>query len=117
SHDEEASEGMSAPHRLRRGGPLRDYDCHRRWQSPVWRTRGPRGGRGAVPFVLWFNFAAGFLYIAAGGGLFARQKWTVWLAGAIAVATLGVFGAFGLHVLQGGAYETRIVGAMIVRIA
>lgn len=69
----------------------------------------------AVPFVLWFNFGAGFFYVLSGAGLFARRKWAAWLAGLIVLATLGVFGAFGFHILQGGAYEMRTVGAMIIR--
>lgn len=69
----------------------------------------------AVPFVLWFNFGAGFLYALSGAGLFARRKWAAWLAGLIVLATLGVFATFGFHILQGGAYELRTVGAMIIR--
>lgn len=69
----------------------------------------------AVPFVLWFNTFAGFAYVAAGLGLLARRRWAAWLAAAIALATLGVFAAFGLHVAGGGAYEARTVGAMILR--
>lgn len=71
----------------------------------------------AVPFVLWFNTLAGFAYVVAGIGLFARKRWAVWLSAAILVATLIVFAAFGLHVFQGGAYETRTVGAMTLRAA
>jgi hypothetical protein len=70
-----------------------------------------------VTFVLWFNFAAGFAYIAAGLGLFRRRKWALRLSVLIAVATALVFGAFGLHVLQGGPYEMRTVVAMTVRTA
>jgi hypothetical protein len=69
----------------------------------------------AVPFVLWFNFFAGFAYIIAGGGLLAHQRWAVWLSGAIFLATVLVFAAFGFHVVQGGAYEMRTVGAMTLR--
>ncbi len=68
-----------------------------------------------VPFVLWFNFAAGFAYVAAGLGLAARVSWAVWLSGAIAVATVLVFAGFGLHVWRGGTYELRTVGAMSLR--
>lgn len=71
----------------------------------------------AVPFVLWFNTIAGFAYVAAGIGLFARKRWAVWLSMAILLATVVVFAAFGLHVLQGGAYEARTVGAMTLRAA
>ena len=28
-----------------------------------------------VPFVLWFNFLAGFAYIVAGVGLWMRRRW------------------------------------------
>lgn len=69
----------------------------------------------AVPFVLWFNFAAGFLYVAAGAGLLRRQPWAVRLSGAILLATAVVFAALGLHVYRGGAYEMRTVGAMTLR--
>ena len=71
----------------------------------------------AVPFVLWFNFLAGFAYVLAGIGLFLRKNWAVWLSYAILAATAFVLLAFGVHVLQGGAYEMRTVGAMILRIA
>lgn len=68
-----------------------------------------------VPFVLWFNFAAGFAYVVAGLGLWGRWRWSVPLAVAIAVATALVFAAFGVHVLTGGAYEARTAGAMALR--
>ncbi len=69
----------------------------------------------AVPFVLWFNFTAGFAYVLAGAGLSLRRPWAVGLAVAIAATTILVFLAFGVHVLRGGAYETRTVGAMALR--
>jgi hypothetical protein len=69
----------------------------------------------AVPCVLWFNFLAGFAYIAAGAGLVVWRRWAALLAAAIAVATLVVFAAFAGHVLLGGAYEMRTVGAMSLR--
>ena len=68
-----------------------------------------------VPFVLWFNFLAGFAYVAAGLALWWRQRWAVGLALGIALATALVFAAFGVHVLSGGAYETRTVAAMALR--
>lgn len=68
-----------------------------------------------VPFVLWFNFAAGFAYVIAGAGLWLTRRWSVWLASAIATATLLVFAAFGVHVMTGGAYEMRTVAAMTLR--
>jgi len=69
----------------------------------------------AVPFVLWFNFLAGFAYVAAGAGLIVWRRWAAFLAAIIAVATLAVFAAFAGHVMAGGAFEMRTVGAMSLR--
>jgi hypothetical protein len=69
----------------------------------------------AVPFVLWFNFLAGFAYVAAGVGLFVRRTWAARLSVAILAATILVMIAFGVHVLLGGAYEMRTVGALSLR--
>lgn len=69
----------------------------------------------AVPFVLWFNFLAGFAYVVAGVGLLLRWPWAVRLSIAILVATILVMIAFGVHVLLGGAYEMRTVWAMGLR--
>jgi hypothetical protein len=75
-----------------------------------------RSAAGAVvPFVLWFNFAAGFAYLVAGLGLMARRSWAIGLSIAIAAATVLVFAAFGVHVWSGGAYELRTVAAMSLR--
>ena len=68
-----------------------------------------------VPFVLWFNFSAGFVYLVAGTGLWMRQRWAVWLALLIAIATIIVFVILGLHIFEGGKYETRTVAAMSLR--
>ena len=69
----------------------------------------------AVGYVLWFDFLAGFAYVVAGIGLYLRHKPALWLSIAIAVSTVLVGLIFGNHVLQGGAYEMRTVGAMILR--
>lgn len=68
-----------------------------------------------VPFVLWFNFTAGFAYVVASGGLWFFERWAAWLAAALAIATVIVFGLLGMHVASGGAYETRTMWAMVVR--
>lgn len=68
-----------------------------------------------VPFVLWFNFVAGFAYVVAGAGLWLRQRWAIALAAAIATATALTFAAFGAHVYSGGAFEQRTVIAMSLR--
>lgn len=69
----------------------------------------------AVPFVLWFNFLAGFLYVTAGAGLFLGKTWSVPVSVFLLATTLAVFAAFGFHVAGGGAYETRTVAAMGLR--
>ncbi len=68
-----------------------------------------------VDFVLWFNFLAGFAYMIAGIGLWFWQRWAMWLAFSIAVATLLIFVAFGIQIWRGGSYEMRTVWAMSLR--
>ena len=70
-----------------------------------------------VPFVLWFNFVAGFAYVLAGIGLLRGAGWAPLLSLAIATATVAVFAAFLWHVGAGGAWEARTMGAMILRSA
>lgn len=68
-----------------------------------------------VPFVVWFNFLAGFAYVAAGAGLWLQKRWAVWLAGYIALATLVTFASLGIFIYAGGLYEQRTVIAMSLR--
>jgi hypothetical protein len=68
-----------------------------------------------VPFVLWFNFIAGFFYILAGIGLWFTQRWAVWLAGVIVISTLVVFALLNLHIYNDGLFEFRTVIAMSLR--
>lgn len=68
-----------------------------------------------VPFVLWFNFLAGFAYVIAGVGLLFVRPWAAGVALVIVAATLGVFAIFGAHVFSGGAFEMRTVVAMTLR--
>lgn len=70
----------------------------------------------AVPFVVWFNFLSGFIYILAGAGIAMGRHWATRMAIALAVAIAAVFALFGLHVVQGGAFEIRTVGAMTLRL-
>jgi hypothetical protein len=80
---------------------------------------GPDAARTAagdyLPFVLWSNFLAGFAYVAAGVGLWLRQQWSWRLAAMIFVVAVVTFAAFGVHIAQGGAYETRTLVAMSLR--
>nr|TFG54935.1 MAG: hypothetical protein E4H34_01515 [Hyphomicrobiales bacterium] len=69
----------------------------------------------AVPFVLWSNFVFGFLYVLAGIGVYLQYPWAAILSAAIAIMTILVFCAFGWHVVTGGAFEMRTVGAMFLR--
>ena len=68
-----------------------------------------------VPFVVWFNFLAGFIYLVAGGGLWVQKHWAVWISIFIVVATLAVFAILGIHILKGGMYEVRTIAAMSLR--
>jgi len=68
-----------------------------------------------VPFVVWFNFLAGFVYLMAGGGLWMQKHWAVWISLFIVVATLVVFAILGIHILKGGMYEVRTIAAMSLR--
>jgi hypothetical protein len=70
-----------------------------------------------VDFVLWFNFCAGFFYVAAGIGIWLKKDWAATAATSIATLTLLVFAAFGIHILLGGEYEQRTVVAMSLRSA
>lgn len=68
-----------------------------------------------VPFVLWFNFTAGFVYVLAGVALLRLKPWAATVALLLAVATVLVFLAFVGHITIGGAFEMRTVGALSLR--
>jgi len=75
-----------------------------------------RAGFGnVVPFVLWFNFLAGFVYIVAGAGLLLCRRWAIYASLFVAVSTILVFVAFCVHVIGGGTFERRTIGALIIR--
>ncbi len=76
---------------------------------------GKQGAGNYVPFVLWFNFIAGFAYVLAGISLFRLKSCVKKLSAVIAVSTVIIFISFGIHILNGGAYETRTVVAMTIR--
>lgn len=68
-----------------------------------------------VPFVLWFNFMAGFVYVLAGAALLTAKRWAAPVALFLAVTTVLVFMAFAAHAIAGGAFEARTVGALLIR--
>ncbi len=70
-----------------------------------------------VGFVLWFNFLSGFAYVLVGAGIALGKRWAAAAAVLLALAIAAVFALFGLHIWQGGAYEMRTMGAMILRLA
>ncbi len=68
-----------------------------------------------VPFVLWFNFLSGAVYVGAGLGLLRGRAWAARLSMLLAIAITLVVGVFCWHVATGAAYEMRTVGALILR--
>ena len=70
-----------------------------------------------VPFVVWFNFLAGFAYLAAAAGLWRARRWGHRLALAIALATLGAGAAFAWVALAGAPVEPRTGAALGFRFA
>ena len=82
---------------------------------------GPEDAREAagavVPLVLWFNFASGFLYVAAGIGIYLAMPWGRLLAYFIAAALAVVMAAFLWHILAGEPWEMRTLGALTLRLA
>lgn len=68
-----------------------------------------------VPFVLWFNFLAGFVYVLAGVALLRSKRWAAPMALLLAVSTVLVFLVFAVHIVAGGAFEARTVGALSLR--
>jgi len=69
-----------------------------------------------VPFVVWFNFIAGFFYVLAAIGIWLGRNWAFSLSAFIAAATAVTALVFGIQVIQGGAFELRTVGALALRI-
>ncbi len=68
-----------------------------------------------VPFVLWFNFLAGFAYVIGGLLLMTGHRLALPVALTILIATATVFVVFGWRVFAGDAFEMRTVGAMTLR--
>jgi hypothetical protein len=69
-----------------------------------------------VPFVLLFNFVAGFAYLLAGFGLWRGMVWAPAISIGIAAATGVAFAVFLWHIWGGGAYENRTMAAMTLRL-
>jgi hypothetical protein len=76
---------------------------------------GAAGAGDYLPYIVWFNFLAGFAYIAAGIGLWLRKPWAAGMSLALALLTALFFAALGGHIAAGAAYEMRTVAAMALR--
>jgi hypothetical protein len=84
--------------------------------SVLFGARGARSAAGNyIPFVVWFNFLAGFAYVVAGVGLWLQQRWATGLAIAIVALTALASAALGFLILAGTAFEQRTVFAMGLR--
>ncbi len=68
-----------------------------------------------IPFVLWFNFLAGFAYVAAAVGIWRARNWGCGLSVLIAAATGLIALIFAFVIWQGAAFEMRTVGALVLR--
>ena len=68
-----------------------------------------------VPFVLWFNFIAGFFYIITGILFYRIESCSKQLSTIIASASILVFIMLGIHIFNGSAYEVRTIIAMTLR--
>lgn len=67
--------------------------------------------------IVWANLIAGSVYLLTAYGVIKEEKWTVKsLLIALSVLIIGQI-LFFAHVVNGGLYETKTVGAMIFRIA
>ena len=69
----------------------------------------------AVPFVLWFNFLAGFAYLAGAVALWKNHSLAQPIAWGIGLATMAVFAGFAIAVWRGQPHEMRTFGAMTLR--
>lgn len=69
-----------------------------------------------VPLVLWVNFLSGFVYILAGVAIALSRQSGLILARALVIVLLLLFGYFIVHILLGGAWETRTLVAMTLRL-
>jgi hypothetical protein len=70
----------------------------------------------AVGFVLWFNFIAGFAYVLTGFAMWRGLNGATGAAKLLVLTTALVLAAFSWHVMAGGAYEMRTVGALVLRL-
>ncbi len=68
-----------------------------------------------VPFVVWSNFACSLFYLPAAYGFLKNKKWTALLLFFPLVILIVAFIGLKLHIKAGLPYETRTIGAMVLR--
>lgn len=68
-----------------------------------------------VLFVVWANFVSSVLYLAAAYGFLKSKDWTVSLLGISTIILLAAFIGLNIHANTGGVYETKTMGALILR--
>jgi hypothetical protein len=76
-----------------------------------------RAAGDAVPFVLIFNFVAGFAYLVGAAALWQNHRAARWIAQAIGIATLVVLASFAVTALTGAPVELRTALALPFRAA
>lgn len=68
-----------------------------------------------VLFVVWANFFCGILYLPSAYGFFSIRQWTKWaLASALVILIIALV-FLNIHINNGGLYETKTVGALVLR--
>lgn len=70
-----------------------------------------------VSFIVWTNFICSILYICAAYGFLKRAKWTFWILITALVILIGAFAGLLIHINNGGLYEEKTIGAMVVRMS
>lgn len=69
-----------------------------------------------VPFIVWTNFIAGFIYLISAYGFLKAKKWTFWVLIGTAIFLVTALIILGLYIDAGGVFELKTVGAMGFRI-
>jgi hypothetical protein len=82
-----------------------------------WDEQARQAAGDYVPFVLWFNFVAGFFYVITGLSMLWQRRWALPMAATLLIATLLVYALLALHIASGQPYEMRTVIAMLLRSA
>ncbi len=70
-----------------------------------------------VPIIVTLIFASGFLYIVAGAGIWMGRDWAYKASLLITLATVFIALIFVGHIISGGDFEMRTVGALTLRTA